>query len=199
MAKQRLAAHLSEDQRTELARALAWDALDLSGRCAFLDWWVVSDDPAIRSEARERGFRVVGDPGTGLNAALARGIRAVVEAGASSVTILPADLPLATADDVRDIVDTLATSTMVVVPSGGDGGTNALALSPPDVVEPRFGPGSLEAHVALASERNLRCSVLALDRLALDLDTRADIDGLLAAEWSGGRAYAICARLAAGG
>jgi 2-phospho-L-lactate/phosphoenolpyruvate guanylyltransferase len=180
-AKNRLRGHFSDADRAHLATALFEDALDLCAQSEFLRWWVVSDDPAVLATATSRGFGAVEDTGAGLNAALLRAAGVVSRNGASSMTVIPADVPLAFRGDLEDLLDTGATSDIVVVPSSGDGGTNALYLSPPDVLRPQFGPGSLKAHVGLAERRGLRCSILSLARLALDIDTIDDVDAFLAA------------------
>lgn len=179
-AKRRLGAELEPEGRALLARALWEDALDLCDSADFLRWWVVSDDPELAVEASDRGFAAVLDRGEGLNAALRDGIEAVKAAGAESITVLPCDVPLARADDLRDLLDTGATSDVVVVPSGRDGGTNGLYLAPPDLIRPQFGPASLQAHLALARRQGCRCSILPLSRLALDIDTPGDVRTLLA-------------------
>lgn len=177
-AKGRLTDALGDDARRELAEALFEDALILCAATEGISWWIVSDDETVRSRAERAGLGSIADRGTGLNDALRGSVELVQKEGASSVLVLPCDIPLATPEDVADILDTGATSDLVVVPSWGDGGTNALYLSPPDVIEPRFGTASLSAHVSLAAERGLRCSVLPLERLELDLDTPADLEEL---------------------
>jgi 2-phospho-L-lactate guanylyltransferase len=177
-AKQRLDALFSAAERAEVARALLTDAFQLITDTGALRWWVVSDDPEVLEEAARRGFDQVQDEGRGLNAALLRGVDSVVAAGADSVTILPADLPLAKPLDVEAILETGATSEMVIVPAG-DGGTNALHLTPPDLIPPTFGPKSLQAHIKAADERRLRRSILPLERMALDIDTPEDVEELL--------------------
>lgn len=179
LAKRRLLPHVSDEERLTIARALFEDALDLCGSTTGIEWWVISDDQEVLAAARARGLGLVDDPGTGLNEALSAGIRTVIEAGAESVTIVPTDVPLAWAGDLQDITDTGATSSVVVVPSR-DGGTNALYLSPPDVLEPSFGEFSFKAHLAEAERLGLRCSMLALPRLELDIDTIEDVDAYLA-------------------
>lgn len=178
-AKQRLVPHVTEAERAEIARALLDDALALCESATMFEWWVVSDDPAVRALAAGQGFQIAEDPGRGLNAALTSGIEAVMAAGARSVTIIPADIPLAWSGDLQDLHDTGATSDVVVVPSR-DGGTNALYLSPGDVLRPRFGEFSFKAHLAEAERLGKRCSMLALPRLELDIDTIEDIDAYLA-------------------
>ena len=173
-AKQRLAEDLGPEQRLQVSRALVHDALLLAESVDFLTWFVVTDDPDVANEAKERGLAVVDDPGTGLNDALGAGVDRVRTEGADSVTVVPADVPLAFRGDIQDLLETGATSDVVVVPSEQDGGTNALYLSPPGVLEPSFGASSLRAHIDQAERRGLRCAILNLPRLALDLDTLED-------------------------
>ena len=178
-AKGRLSGWMDPDERAALALALFEDALDLCSSTPWLHWWVVSDDEEVRKAAATRGFETVEDEGTGLNDALKLAVADIVGHGAESVTVIPSDVPLAYQEDIRDLVDTGETSDIVVVPSDDDGGTNGLFLSPPDLLDPRFGSASLKAHVDAAAERRLRCSILALPRLALDIDTIEDVDAFL--------------------
>ncbi|MFN2488392.1 MAG: 2-phospho-L-lactate guanylyltransferase [Actinomycetota bacterium] len=178
-AKRRLGAEFGDVQRVQIARALLDDALDLCRCTGRLRWWVVTADDHVVAAARRHGLDVFNDETGDLNVAVAGAMHAVLVAGAASATVLPCDLPLALPEDVEDVLDTGATSDMVVVPSRRDGGTNALYMSPPGVGPPRFGTGSLSAHVALAERARLRCSILPLPRLALDIDTVEDVDELL--------------------
>lgn len=173
-AKQRLSEEFDPDQREEISRALLSDALDLCEKTPFLRWSIVTADTEAAADARRRGLVVVDDPGAGLNAALAAGIQEARAAGAGSITIIPVDVPLATAEDVHDLFDTGATSDVALAPSHSDGGTNALYLSPPDALRPRFGPASLRAHLDEGHAAGLRCSILDLSRLAIDIDTPED-------------------------
>jgi 2-phospho-L-lactate guanylyltransferase len=178
-AKQRLLPHVTEAERAEIARALLDDALALCRASTMFEWWVVSDDPSVRDLAAEQGLQIAEDPGRGLNSALESGIAAVMAAGAESVTIVPADIPLAWSGDLQDLHDTGATSDVVVVPAR-DGGTNGLYLSPGDVLRPSFGEFSFKAHLAEAERLGKRCTMLALPRLELDIDTIEDVDAYLA-------------------
>jgi 2-phospho-L-lactate guanylyltransferase len=183
-AKRRLAERFDEAARLSIAQALIADALDLAAETPEISWWVVSDSSAVLDEARARGFAIVQDAGTDLNAALVLALAAVGATEAPSATIVPGDLPLATSADLRDLLDTGSTSDVVVVPSRG-GGTNGLYLSPPTIIEPRFGPFSLRAHIAAAEETGVRCTILTLERLALDLDTPEDAERIAAESSSG--------------
>ena len=197
-AKARLGPGFDAEQRREIAAALLDDALALCLSVDVLQWWVVSDDREVLARARDAGLKTVDDPGSGLNDAIAVAVDAAAGAGAESVTVIPCDVPLAYKGDLADLLDTGATSDIVLVPSGDDGGTNALFLTPPDIIEPAFGPGSLQRHIALAERRGYRCSILSLPRLALDIDTPADVDVFLSRAGAfGGRTAEVLRKLRA--
>lgn len=179
-AKTRLSTHFDERQRMRIAKALAADAFDLCASARFLRWWVVSDDDTVLVAARERGFGTVADPERGLNPAVAAAVAAARAEGASSVTVIPSDVPLAFEGDLVDLLDTGATSDVVLVPSERDGGTNGLFMRPPELLEPNFGPGSLQKHLHTAEQAALRCALLSLPRLSLDIDTIEDVRAYLA-------------------
>jgi 2-phospho-L-lactate guanylyltransferase len=189
-AKTRLEHDFGDGRREAVARALLDDALGLLAAVDFLDWWVVSDDPEVLDRARSDGHGAIDDPAGGLNAALEHALAVAATKGASSAVIVPADVPLATAGDVGDICDTGETSDVVLVPSRRDGGTNALHLRPPNLLTPRFGTGSLQAHVGSAERSKLRCSVIDMPRLALDIDTIEDAKELVRRDEAAGSATA---------
>ncbi|MEA2505664.1 MAG: 2-phospho-L-lactate/phosphoenolpyruvate guanylyltransferase [Actinomycetota bacterium] len=179
-AKTRLGPHFDPAARAEIVRALIDDALALCTSTGFLSWWVVSRDPEVLSLARDQELNTILETGQGLNEAVAQAVAVIKEAGAGSMTVVPADIPLAWAGDLRDLLDTGATSDSVVVPAARGGGTNALYLDPPDLIAPRFGPSSLQAYLSASEAAGHRCSILSLPRLALDIDTIADVDTYLA-------------------
>ena len=175
-AKGRLGEHFDETGRSEVAHALLEDALALCQASSFIQWWVASDDEEALTMAQSWGFNTVKDQTGTLNGALQQAVLAVKAEGAQSVTMIPSDIPLAYQGDLRDLIDTGSTSEVVVVPSARDGGTNGLYLRPPDILTPRFGTASLQAHLQLAERLGYRCSILVLPRLALDIDTIDDVD-----------------------
>lgn len=136
---------------------------------------VVSPDRVVLSQARERGAMPLLQQSRGLNPALEEGRRRAVEEGASSLLVLPADLPLIESDDVRALLEETAPSSVVISPDGARSGTNALLLSPPDALPFAFGPGSFEAHLSSARERGLEVLVRENSHLAFDLDTVDDL------------------------
>ncbi|MGH8598980.1 MAG: hypothetical protein ACREXT_20220, partial [Gammaproteobacteria bacterium] len=58
-------------------------------------------------------------------------------------------------------------------------GSNALALSPPDLIPFQFGHESFQAHCSAARAAGAEVRVLTLPGLAFDIDTPADLIDLL--------------------
>ena len=83
----------------------------------------------------------------GQSQAAAIGIRYALAAGYERVLLVPGDTPLL---DPAEVAALLAQRghAVAIVPDRHGTGTNALLLAPPDAIEPSFGPGSFERHVA---------------------------------------------------
>jgi 2-phospho-L-lactate guanylyltransferase len=71
-------------------------------------------------------------------------------------------------------------SAVLIVPDRHGTGTNALVLSPPDAIEPSFGPGSFARHMAAAERAGVPHRAEVVRTLALDVDTPADLAELVA-------------------
>ena len=137
---------------------------------------VVSPDPIVLDEVRERGASPLLQESRGLNPALEEGRRWAMERGGSSLLVLPADLPLLDPEDVRAVLDGIGEEdSIVIAPDGTRSGTNALMLRPADALPFSFGPGSYEAHLQAARERGLAVRVCERPHLAFDLDTAEDL------------------------
>ena len=175
-AKGRLAGALAPEERRELALITAATVVS-AARGAGLEVWLLGPDPAeLRLVAGADRYLAENARLSGLNAQLGWAIRPL-----ESVVILHADLPLATPDAIRRLLEAAPPSprAMTAVESG-DGGTNAMFLRPAAAFPLAYGRGSLAKHLAAAQEAGLEVAVVAIPELALDLDTPADITTLLA-------------------
>ena len=184
--KTRLGETLDAEERETLIVGLLHRLLEiLAGWPPSRRTHVVSDDAIVRRVAQEHGASVVSEPAAGdLNAALVAARSAAVARHASAILILPADLPLVTMASLDRLLDAadaaLAAGSgqplVVAAPSDARGGTNALLLSPPNVIEPLFGPGSLEAHVRAARAADASVQLVIDPQLGFDLDTPEDLE-----------------------
>ena len=182
-AKGRLAALLEPEERAELVRRSLGTVLE-AVQGAGLEAVVLTSDEAVRS-ALPAGIRTLAEePGLrGLSAQLER---AAERLGVDELLILHADLPLATAEALRDLVEQAPTAPSVTLVRPGDGGTNAMLLRPPGRFPLAYGKGSGDLHEASAREAGLTVRRVEAAALELDLDTPADVRTLLADP--GGRA-----------
>jgi 2-phospho-L-lactate/phosphoenolpyruvate guanylyltransferase len=179
-AKQRLRNGLSPHDRRALVEAMFADALVGLGRVAGLERIVVvSGDRVAQRIAGGYGTSIVEDDERGHNAAAARGIQSVLEDGIERVLLVPGDCPMLAPRDVDALLAHPAGArSVLIVPDRHGTGTNALLLTPPDVLPPSFGPDSRRRHLADAGAAGVPAEVVELDSLALDIDTTDDLEAL---------------------
>lgn len=181
-AKQRLADSIDPKLRQRLAEAMLVDVLDaVAGARMLAGIVVVTGDPRAREMAVRADAKVVKDPEDGGHSAAAMlGTRKAEALGADRVILLPGDCPLLDPREVDRLLTGMPSPWLSVVPDRHGTGTNALAIAPPDAIEPSFGEGSCERHLGLAREAGVPASREELGSLALDLDTPADLVALTA-------------------
>jgi 2-phospho-L-lactate/phosphoenolpyruvate guanylyltransferase len=186
-AKQRLKEFLSVEQRETLARMLYTQTLAALCQAEGIDRVVVvTCDAEIAGHARRSGALVFEE-----NEQISHSVSAdaaclrAMELGASTVLLVPIDVPTVTPADFSQLAVSARPfpSTrpgVIVVPSSDGTGTNALARTPPDCIESRFGPGSFRVHLDQARSKGLPADVLRVPGLMFDLDTPEDVAELVA-------------------
>ena len=188
-AKQRLAAGLAGGSREVLAEAMVRDVLAALARVrALYAIVVVTGEPRAQALARSHDALIVEDPEeAGQSAAAALGVGRAVEIGAERVLLVPGDCPALDADEVHRLIlgQRDGPAAVTIVPDRHGTGTNALLLSPPDVIAPAFGEGSFARHLAAAEASGARVAVDEVASLALDIDTPEDLDALRGARVRG--------------
>ena len=196
-AKQRLAPALGAGSRQALAQAMFSDVLASLRRVPGVDAVaVVTSDRVAESAALGERVEVLRDMEmAGQSAAALIGIRHAQAHGVDRVLLVPGDTPLLDPGEVAALLRRALDNgtAAVVVPDRHGEGTNALLLTPPDAIEPSFGPGSCARHVASARDAGLACAVEHLPTLALDVDTGQDLE-LLAATLDARRGHAPATR-----
>jgi 2-phospho-L-lactate guanylyltransferase len=98
--------------------------------------------------------------------------------GIESTLVIPGDIPLIEAADIRAIYEAGPDSGSVLVPSKDKRGTNAVLRRPASLFPLRFGNDSFMPHLAVAIATNKSCVVLSLPRIALDIDRPEDLSEL---------------------
>ncbi len=177
--KSRLSGVLSEDDRAMLNYSMLGNLLmTLSNVEEIDDILVVSRDTSALALAREHGARTVQEDGhPGLNTALHRATAVAQLYAVEAILILPADLPLITPRDVKELIQLAGKPPCVVIsPDRRNDGTNALYINPPGLIEYKYGLGSFAKHKEQAEAKNVHVSVCKISSIALDLDLPEDLD-----------------------
>ncbi len=172
-AKQRLASVLEQSTRTELAQAMLQDVLAaLPG----YEVSVVTSDPFAVELAGNYGFAVIRDDSNlSETDAIEMATRVCESRGIEETLVIPADIPLIEAADIRAVCESAPTRGTVLVPSGDKRGTNAVLRRPAALFPLRFGNDSFMPHLAAAIATNSSCVVLSLPGIALDIDNPDDL------------------------
>jgi 2-phospho-L-lactate guanylyltransferase len=180
-AKQRLKGYLSAEEREALARLMYRDTLAALCAARGIDRVVVAtNDGEAANHARHAGVSVFEETEQHSHSVSAdAACRRAMELGATTALLVPIDVPLVTATDF-EALRAAAGRGLVIVPSIDGTGTNALARTPPDLIESRFGPGSFQAHVGQAHAKGVPVEVLRVEGLMFDIDTPEDVAELLA-------------------
>jgi 2-phospho-L-lactate/phosphoenolpyruvate guanylyltransferase len=177
LGKTRLSPYLSDMMREGLIYSMLKDVIAAASGARFVDEVIlVTKDMGAIYEGRKLGASIY-DEGD------LRGINAAVDAlalecgrrGHQQLLILPADIPLITAEDIEHIYGVTGLNHVMVVPSADGSGTNALYMSPPGIIFPSFGAGSYQKHLNNARQANVAFSTRVYERIALDVDLPEDL------------------------
>jgi len=180
-AKSRLTGSTVDAHRPALAKAMLADVLLGLRESRLVDRVVVvTGEPEAREIAAAAGADVIDDPVDGGHSEAAMiGVADAVRRGTECVVLAPGDCPLLEGAEIDRELGAQATG-VAVVPDRHGTGTNGLILTPPDVIDPSFGPGSRERHLELARAKGVRCRIATIRSMALDLDTADDLRELAA-------------------
>ena len=180
VAKSRLAPGIEAERKPELIAAMVADVLEAIGAARMIERTiVVSQEPEAAALAAAAGAELVSDfEDSSHSAAALAGIATAEASGAACVALLPGDCPLLDPRELDKMLTGVPDPYVAVIPDRHGTGTNALVLAPPSAIEPSFGEGSRDRHVAAARAAGIPYGVEELPSLGLDLDTPADIVAL---------------------
>jgi len=178
-AKTRLERDLTPGSRKALTEAMVTDVLIALRRTPEVDvTLVVTGDTGAAALAAGYDAHPVDDPDdAGHNAAVRLGIReAIIEYDAARVVLVAGDCPAIDPKELGELIERAPRApSVVIVPDRHGDGTNALVLSPPEVMDYSFGPGSRARHEAAAAEAGAACVVAEPWSIVHDVDTVDDL------------------------
>ena len=177
-AKERLSSILSQPERSALAHAMLEDVLRALKGSQLLDrlFVVTSDEDAIEI-ATHLGAEIIKEKSQeGESKSVDYASVICKDMGAESVLVIPGDAPLVTSQDVDFILEKDKTySSVILVPSRDEMGTNAILRKPSDVIPSRFGYDSFRKHISEAKQRDIPYEIHKVPGIALDIDEPEDV------------------------
>ncbi len=171
--KQRLAGVLSPHKRRLLVEAMLKDVVAAAQSCDRVSRIVVvtDDDDAVDLVKRLGAAALSGIGPIGYSRTVALAVHYLRERNPHAMVVIPADVPLVTADELSTVAAAISTPSVVaLVEAGPDGGTNCIGLSAFAKVEFQFGASSFRLHVESIRRLGQTALQLHLPGLAFDVD-----------------------------
>ena len=179
-AKRRLDGILTDLERWRLARAMAGDVLAVAAELSGLRRLAVCDDPELVALAGRFGVEAVVDRAqAGQSAAVRLGFRAAAADGHAPLATIPGDVPAVSVEELRALLEAQPEADVLLAPDREGVGTNGLRVRSADALALHFGDDSLRLHRVEAARTGQSFALLALPRLACDLDRPEDLAAFL--------------------
>lgn len=176
LAKGRLSGVLSAKERATLALSMLEDVLQtLMATATVHAVGVISPDPVVRALAAKLGAEPLIEQTNELNRALTAAAIHATHAGANTIVVLHADLPLVTPGEIELLLDAVQNGTDIALAPARDGGTNAIAFRTTADMPFLFGSASLTRHLAVIRERGLTARLVRTTGLEHDIDRPDDL------------------------
>lgn len=171
-AKQRLGDVYDQLHRTQLADAMLRDVLAaVSGVRNRLDIFLVTGDPAVQALAAEFHFGVIPDDRNESETAAIEMATTWCEIhGYETTVVIPGDIPLITAVELKQVLDAAPDEGMVIVPAYDRRGSNCVLRRPAGIIPLRFGNDSFLPHCESVRKTVKPLVILELPGIGLDID-----------------------------
>ncbi|MFA7552934.1 MAG: 2-phospho-L-lactate guanylyltransferase [Spongiibacteraceae bacterium] len=188
-AKQRLSGVLAAHERRHLFHTMVEDVLGvLVSHPAIKQVLIVSDDPSAALLAEHYGVLCWSESSLavkGLSAVVDAAASQLVAQGVDAMLVVHGDLPLLSASDIQQLVDTHRASifpAISIAPDTVGDGSNCVLASPPNAISFQYGEASFDKHRACAKAKFITVNSLSLAGAAHDIDSPDDLQLLLQLE-----------------
>jgi len=172
--KSRLTGLLGIEGAARFAWLLLEDLLDVLADAGILnDSFVITSDPKALFLARKIGAGGLAESrDLGVSAAIAAGMAKLRER--ERFLVLPSDLPLLSARDLRRILDYSDQGFVVLSPSSSFSGTNVLMFGRLQAPPLRYDDDSFWSHLSGAAHKGSRTAIAASRGIVFDVDSKED-------------------------
>jgi len=176
--KSRLHNYLDPGEIIELNKGLFESTFERIMNCKSIDrLMVVTHDPQLLTytEAND-GVGLLENSPSSLNQAISQAFSVIEEEDPGPVLVIPADLPKMRSEDLAELISLgISERFLVIVPDCHQTGTNALYLSSPTLIKPRFGHRSFQKHTSQALKKTADLTIWINKPMQYDLDTFQDL------------------------
>lgn len=181
-AKQRLAAALSQAQRSQLAEAMLRDVMTAAARVRNrIDVALVTGDLRAQELARAFGFLIIKDPrNESETAAIEMATTWSEERGYDTTIVAPADIPLIASAELHRVLDAAPQEGAVFVPAYDRRGSNCILRRPASIIALRFGNDSFLPHCETMKKTGKELVILEMEGIGLDIDNPHELELLVA-------------------
>src|ERR1039457_6983438 len=180
-AKQRLAAALDQERRSQLAEAMLRDVMTAAaGALGRIDVALVTGDARARALAAEFGFLAIADPRNESETAAIEGATAWCEQrGYDTTIVVPGDIPLITNGELYRVLDAAPPEGAVFVPAYDRRGSNCILRRPAAIIPLRFGNDSFLPHCDAVKKTGKPLIILEMQGIGLDIDNPHELELLV--------------------
>jgi 2-phospho-L-lactate guanylyltransferase len=183
-AKQRLAAALDQERRSQLAEAMLRDVMiAAAGLLGRIDVALVTGDARARALAAEFGFLVIDDPrNESETAAIETATAWCEQRGYDTTIVVPGDIPLITSGELQRVLDAAPAEGAVFVPAYDRRGSNCILRRPAAIIPLRFGNDSFLPHCEAMGKTGRELVILEMAGIGLDVDNPHELELLVQRE-----------------
>ena len=183
-AKQRLAPALNAQQRSQFAEAMLRDVMTAAaGVKSRIDIAIVTGDARAQVIAREFGFLIIEDErNESETAAIEMATRWCEQQGYDTTIVVPADIPLITADELHRVLDAAPQEGAVIVPAYDRRGSNCILRRPAAIIPLRFGNDSFLPHCEAMRLTGKELVIVEMPGIGLDVDNPHELELLVERE-----------------
>lgn len=180
-AKSRLSPLLAANERKQFCLKMLEDVLIATKATKAVNKTIVvsKDLQVLQLAEKFRAFPFI-ESRSGLNQSILETLNWCASKDAKTTLIYPADIPLVSPEDTNKILTFGKMFSMVICPSRGGNGTNALLLNPFRTALAFYGQNSFQRYIDEASKRGISFHIYRSPRIALDIDTVKDLADFVA-------------------
>ena len=172
-AKSRLANVLSANERRMLADFMLSDVIEVILKISNIERVFLVGDKQL---PRKPGTFIIQEEfNNGYNEAISFALEDERVASSDAILILPSDIPLITAEEIKNFIANVPKDGVRIAPDRDQEGTNALLLAPPTQIKTQIGKLSYSKHLELAEKCCSNVKVIDSDGIAFDIDPPEDL------------------------